>query len=630
MIFLILMGLLILVVTFFHYLQGFFSATLSAIFCVIAAVLAFSYHETVVESLLGGKIADEANAIVLLAMFGIIYLVLRTAFDSLVPGNVRVPSGVDKGGAVVMGLIAGIFAAGIVAIAFQEMPFGPSIAGFARFEVLDDRPVMAPTSTKTLDRTEYSELNSHQPGQFGDEPRGHGVAILPVDNIVVGAVEKFSNGALSTGKPLTNIHPDFLDEMFGQRLGIEAGGNHVAMNLPDKKLDAADLVGLYTRVIPANDKAQRDAEASQLRTGGALKPITLLPSETFLVVRVTLNMQAADQKDRTVRLSPAAVRLVVNIAPKGSSDPEFTNLYPVGTLQDATTLFLAKMDDFLFVPIGGEGDHGIDLVFKVSKKLFDSKPPEGTFLEIKRLARIDLTGVEIKPGPKPDPNYDPMRKTYILAPPVVEAAAPPADAPAVPAAPEPSPAPPAAPSTPAPEPPAKAFQVANATAADTLPMPITAPAGPEGSLVQVPGGTAVLSGGKLKVANLDTTAAEQTLPTQVTQFAVPDGQSMIQVSGTPSAAAPWGFASEPETYEVVDSAGKKYQPYGLYALYDAKGAERVYLRYIDVSTISGSAAPDGAGAPKRIILFFLVPPATSLTEFDDHGQKVHDLSVTAK
>src|SRR5690349_3947975 len=113
MIFGILVILLVGVIAFFHFLQGFFSALLSAIFAIIAAVFAFSYHETIVESVLGGKMANSAHAIVLLAMFALIYLILRSLFDNMVPGNVRLPVAVDKGGAAIMGIVAGLFATGI-------------------------------------------------------------------------------------------------------------------------------------------------------------------------------------------------------------------------------------------------------------------------------------------------------------------------------------------------------------------------------------------------------------------------------------------------------------------------------------------------------------------------------------
>jgi hypothetical protein len=634
MFFLIVIGIFFGAIVFFHSLQGLFSATISAILTVLSAAIAFSYHEPVVESLLGGKVADEAHAMVLLALFGISYIVLRTIFDNVVKGNVRFPAAIDKAGAVIMGLVVAVFATGIMAIAAQELPFGATVGGYARYDMQADRALSVHTTGRSLDRTEYSELTYHGPGAFGDEGSGHGVALLPVDNIVVGTVQKLSTGALSAGKPLNSVHPDFLDELFGQRLGIETGGNHVAMNLPDKKLDTVDLVGLYSKIIPTSDQYQKDSELKELRTGGLLKPIALPPTQVFLVVRVTFKLPGADS-DRLFRLSPGSVRLMVNAVDPGSNEPTFTNYFPVGTLQDARVLYLNKLDDFLFVPLR-EGDRGVDLVFKVNKKQFDTgkKAPAGTFLEVKRLARVDLSGQEINPANalKTNPDYNPMRKLLILTPPPApNSEQPAAPAPETPPAPSPTPTPTPTPApTPTPEPTSNAFQIQEAVPSDAVPTLLTAPAGTEGSLVQVPGGTAVISGGKLKVADLDSTAADQTLPVKVTQFSIPGGMSMVQVSGTPSAASPWGFAGEPEAYEVVDAAGKKYQPYGLFAKYDAKGSEWMRLRYIDGTTISGSAAPEGAGKPKQVVLFFLVPPGTALTEFDDHGQKAHDLSVTAK
>ena len=47
--------LLVFVVVYFHYLQGFFSATLSAIFVVVAAAVAIGWHESVIMALLKGR-----------------------------------------------------------------------------------------------------------------------------------------------------------------------------------------------------------------------------------------------------------------------------------------------------------------------------------------------------------------------------------------------------------------------------------------------------------------------------------------------------------------------------------------------------------------------------------------------
>src|SRR6476646_2733973 len=98
MVFSIIVILIVAIIAFFHYLQGFFSATISAICAILAAVLAVSYHETVVESFLGGKFGNVAHAMTLAVMFALIYLILRILFDKMVTGNLRVPAIVDKVG----------------------------------------------------------------------------------------------------------------------------------------------------------------------------------------------------------------------------------------------------------------------------------------------------------------------------------------------------------------------------------------------------------------------------------------------------------------------------------------------------------------------------------------------------
>src|SRR4051812_23380803 len=131
----ILLIAIIAAVAFIHYIQGLFSATISAILAIFAAVLAVSYHESIVEALLGGKMGDSAHGMVLLVLFAPIYLIPRVAFDQLVPGNVRVPPMADKIGGAAMGLIAGVFGAGVIALAAQEMPFMPQMWGYARYTV---------------------------------------------------------------------------------------------------------------------------------------------------------------------------------------------------------------------------------------------------------------------------------------------------------------------------------------------------------------------------------------------------------------------------------------------------------------------------------------------------------------
>src|SRR5687768_8784497 len=124
MLFSIIVVIIIGLVAYFQYLQGFFSAGLSAVFAIFAAVVAVAYHEWVVGMLLKGQFADQANAIALVVIFAAAYIIPRIIFDSFVPGNVAFPLYVDRVGAGVAGVIAGIFVAGVFAIAAQSMPLG--------------------------------------------------------------------------------------------------------------------------------------------------------------------------------------------------------------------------------------------------------------------------------------------------------------------------------------------------------------------------------------------------------------------------------------------------------------------------------------------------------------------------
>src|SRR5208337_522520 len=115
------------VIAFFHYTQGCFSATISAILAALAAVVALGWYEQVAPLLFNAKIYDQAASVSLVVIFAAAYGLPRLIVDSLVPGNVRLPVIVDKVGAAVMGLIAGLIGTGIVAVAADALPFGPTV-----------------------------------------------------------------------------------------------------------------------------------------------------------------------------------------------------------------------------------------------------------------------------------------------------------------------------------------------------------------------------------------------------------------------------------------------------------------------------------------------------------------------
>src|SRR5580700_826654 len=125
------------IVAFFIYTQGSFSAVISAILAFVAAVIALGWFEQVAPLIFSAKLYEQAASISLVVIFAAAYIIPRVIIDSLVPGNVRLPFIVDKVLAGVMGLIAGLIVSGIVGVAADALPFGPTVGMYSRFETED-------------------------------------------------------------------------------------------------------------------------------------------------------------------------------------------------------------------------------------------------------------------------------------------------------------------------------------------------------------------------------------------------------------------------------------------------------------------------------------------------------------
>jgi hypothetical protein len=384
----------VLAIAFFHYTQGFFSATVSAALTVIAAVLAFSYHEPLVESLLGGRFADQAHGMALAVLFAGIYLVLRVAFDAMVPGNMRFPVIVDKIGGAAMGLVAAVFAVGIIAIVAQYLPMSPAVGGYSRYATEGTRSVTVPPEgsggRRAMNSETWDPLKSEKPGAFEEADRQ--AMLLPVDDVVVNTVARLSDGgSLGWDRPLKDVHPDFLGEVFAQRLGIQPKASRVT---PPKGLKSVDLFRVDT--LERRDHEYKDVRSSPMD----VTPLKPKQNEVVVVARVIFDRPAKDSGD-LVRFSPGSVRLV---ARKGTGgDAQWVNYHPVGTVDGAKTLYASALDDFLFVDAKGTDSRGADLAFVVDKSALEGgqggpmKFAPGSFIEVKRMARQELTDETIQP-----------------------------------------------------------------------------------------------------------------------------------------------------------------------------------------------------------------------------------------
>jgi uncharacterized membrane protein required for colicin V production len=213
-------------IAFFHYIQGFFSATLSAILTVFCAVFAVAYHEVLVDSIGQGQYADQAHAIALVVLFAGPYVLLRVIFDKFIPGNVQMAAIVDKIGAGAMGFVAGCFGVGVLILAAQTLPLRPSIAMHSLYEMNGQRNVVLPggAGRRNQDAAVFDELKSDT---FADEDRSS--LILPVDTWLISLASHLSSGSLSGPVQFSDVHPDYQTELFGQRIGIQPGAKHTAL-----------------------------------------------------------------------------------------------------------------------------------------------------------------------------------------------------------------------------------------------------------------------------------------------------------------------------------------------------------------------------------------------------------------
>lgn len=612
----IILIVLILAVAYFHYLQGMFSATLSATLAVIAALLAVSLHEPLAEAVFGGAISDWSYALCLVGLFAIIYTLLRVAFDKLVPGNVRIPPAADKIGGAVMGVIAGMFATGIIAVAAQTLPIGPSIAGYARYRVSGERHVsFANANRQALDATvsgvlEDDAFNQVSPNPFNDAPVQ--TMLVPVDDLLLGLAARCSDGgSLAGSQPLQAVHPNYLQELFADRVGIQPGTHLTAVNARGSVAVSVDSVFALDGPL-----RQADVELADLRKDAApgrsvQSSVNPGPGQVLLVVRTMFDQAAGDPNDRLVRLSTGSVRLVIppdsDSADGGLSSTDAaatagTEYYPIGTLSGTSLVMNSRPDDPLFVSLSDTSHAGADFVFLVKRdQVLQGQPDnltvkDGAFLAVKRMARVSLDGDAVATSITASPQVMVLRKTQVAK----QVAVVPFHATAV-----------------------------HVSADPRLPVPINV-----GTLQDqikdqklltdrnVQWGTVSLEG--RAISSLDAKPVGPAITEKVdAQYAVdrlfvPSGQQMAVLTGVvPENTDPWEWARNVGEFHLnfvlPNRRTEHAQPCGAWARVEEGGAVRLLAVYRSQGGIDSIPAVP-KGKPGAIFLAFHVPPDARPTE----------------
>jgi len=171
----------------FYAFEGLFNALLAAVCAIAAAVVAFNFFEPLARAM-GDSATGIGLPIALTVLFVAVMEGLRFGATKLLPGMVHFPPLVDRIGGAVLGAVPALVIAGVLAICFRLLPFGPGVMGY--------RALVAPPTTGQ--------------GQLFVEPLW-----LRPDAFTVGLVDKLSAGALSGGQVFDQIHPDYLAELSG-------------------------------------------------------------------------------------------------------------------------------------------------------------------------------------------------------------------------------------------------------------------------------------------------------------------------------------------------------------------------------------------------------------------------------
>lgn len=393
---------LVVGITYYHYIQGGFSSAISAFCAFCAALLAFGYYEVVLNLFSAGKMADYSAGMMLVALFGVSYIVLRLALDGLIPGNIRLPLWVDRGCAVGFGLIAAIFATGTFAVGAQLLPFGPSIGYHQRYS-LGDRPVVLPKAVlgenarRDMDAKIVDQLDQNQLRPV--DATGLWIA---TDQMTLSLVSMASENAFTGDEKFSATHPDLLTSAFANRLGADLGGNRVAINTSNEKQVAlADKNALF--LINPNTVTAADAELKKLRPNDNSLKFDKSSAGRLLVVRLRFDDRAADP-DGFVRLTPAAAPLIIS----GEM------IYPLGAMTKTGKLALFRIDDQMLISMKGE-ERYVDLVYPLDAVALEKAATgqfktDSAFVQIKLLARVDLSGKKIDEAYAPTPNANVLVK----------------------------------------------------------------------------------------------------------------------------------------------------------------------------------------------------------------------------
>ncbi|WP_428387220.1 hypothetical protein [Mucisphaera sp.] len=248
--------------------QGLFSAVLQLLVVLLAGTLAFAFWEPIAVGLLMPFVPHLAWGLALLVPFALLVVGIRVLLDTLVPGNLRLPSLVNSILGAAFGAMSGALTAGIAVIGIGFLPLGPSLLGHQPYAINGDGSI-APIADLWV----------------------------PVDQYADTTFQILSAGAMSSGSPMSLYQPDLREQSNLYRMRYDENASLVIGP------DALEIERMVVSPLPV--------DGLPLPVTGALPQITEANAGQLVLIdlKVTKGTGAFD-RDATFRLPPTQIRLL--------------------------------------------------------------------------------------------------------------------------------------------------------------------------------------------------------------------------------------------------------------------------------------------------------------------------------
>jgi hypothetical protein len=389
--------------------------------------------------------------------------------------------------------------------------------------------------------------------------------------------------------------------LFGQRMAAQSGAPHILLQqyFEGVPTDTASNGPGVAWVAPEREV---DAEDAVLRAGPRLLVSPEGPAKypKVLVVRVLLKGEAImDKRETHFRTGPAAVRLVV---PTG--DGTARNYYPIGTLAQGRYLYVNRPDDFIVAEPGNGIDFAFDLKLEDVCVGNSAKEPilrEGTFIEVKRLAREDLAGRRVVLGTKANPKVAVLVKGGPAVPVFTRGGTPVASSgtgsePPKPVTPE------------IPTATNSGVRVLSFQDSTDLPGRIQVPKLEDSELLNLGSGSAAIKSQRFTMVDLATPVSLVAHDRSIAGFRpVIAGKParMLQAIVQPDAKDPWAWSKHISGFTLNLDSNTTLNPVGFWVVFDESAGKRIIIRYNpDQPALQLDTA--GLPAPSQVGLLYVL------------------------